>query len=149
MSQISRLREKLLIIVLNACFYRPQHSRRDGSKIDQFNYGKESIIPRRRKLPKFKFRNTSSEAALEAQNDSILLQKLPPEVRNMIWKEAMGGRTIHLWYRKKKFGNLRCVCPSEDPKEWNYQNRCRLRCWRQEQSSEKEMLGLVLSCRSM
>lgn len=123
--------------------------RRDRSKIDHFNHGKKIIIPKRRKPPKLMLKNISRETALKVQKDSALLQKLPPEIRNMIWKKAIGGRTIHLWYKEKKFGHLICVCPSEDPKEWNYQYGCRLKCWKVGQSYEKEILGLVLSCRLM
>lgn len=141
-----------------------QHKARDrrNRRLDPYNYdknGKEITIPKKKKFcarrrPRRRLTLPSEDlvaqsTAFGTQSHCALLQKLPREVRNIIWKEAVGGRVIHLWYTKR-FGHMICAYQEAEggAEEWNYQQGCRL-CWRGRGSNGHEMLGLILTCRVM
>lgn len=81
------------------------------------------------------------------------LWKLPYEVREEIWKYAVGGHHIHIVRRKGRLGNV--YCPAEEPLDPLRRDLCILK--RDEQGyyrptawpKDARPLALMLSCRQM
>jgi hypothetical protein len=48
---------------------------------------------------------------IDRQPQSLLLSKLPPEMRQLIWKECLGGMTFHLRVRNRKLIHVPCASP--------------------------------------
>lgn len=46
------------------------------------------------------------------QADSLLLRKLPAEIRLQIWENVLGGQTVHILRKTKKLGHR--ICPGEE-----------------------------------
>ncbi|PVH74618.1 hypothetical protein DL98DRAFT_593948 [Cadophora sp. DSE1049] len=88
---------------------------------------------------------TTLEHPGSVQLNSPLLS-LPREVRDMVWKNLMGGMIIHLWIDENDGKKLRgSYC-------WAEEENCRLRCraWLQKKGRVKwptiGVYGLILSC---
>ncbi|KAG9236731.1 hypothetical protein BJ875DRAFT_210704 [Amylocarpus encephaloides] len=79
------------------------------------------------------------------QSQCDLLNKLPSEVRQIIWKECLGGMTLHIDIRDRRL--RRFPCSSPDPK------LCHESCWtwypRPNAVPKRQLLALLLSCRQV
>lgn len=99
------------------------------------------------------------------QTQSRLLS-LPLELRQMIWRAAVGDSTIHMVLKKNKLGHLRCKAPStvECPLGFNGRTLSRACCWGAVDSAniwqpkagnnhhkltDGDILPLLQSCRQM
>ena len=74
------------------------------------------------------------------QSASLLLSKLPWELREMIWKQVVGGRYIHLGLCRSEAyrGRLGYIlCQSTDPCDWP---RCTKACYRRWHDFQPESL---------
>lgn len=131
-------------------------SRRDPYNIDE--NGREFTVPKERMLASPWTRKPlilppedliAQSKAFEVQTKSALLRLLC-EIRNNIWKEALGGRVIHLWYSGNSSGHIICAYrpAKEGAEEWNYLHGCRY-CWNGRSSNGDEKLGLISTCRAM
>jgi hypothetical protein len=82
------------------------------------------------------------------QADSTLLTKLPYEIRQMIWKECLGGMTIHLRIDHRHLRGQICV-EVETPDQ----------CWeffglsfadkQTKPHNKRQLLSILLSCRQV
>jgi hypothetical protein len=79
------------------------HERREG-------YIRTEPIPRSIS-PKFGRRRTLSTGGqrFRRATERCALLDLPPEIRDMIWREAMGEILVHLWVRDGKLGGTKCI----------------------------------------
>ncbi|KAL8975789.1 MAG: hypothetical protein Q9205_008074, partial [Flavoplaca limonia] len=59
---------------------------------------RRSGIPIRKRVP-FATQNAASRATLLRNATTPPLLRLPPEIRDKIWTEVLGGRLVHLMYR--------------------------------------------------
>jgi hypothetical protein len=67
-------------------------------------------IQRRRALTLSK--SLSSEKVLRTeQPQSLILNKLPPEIRQQVWEESLGGMTFHLYIEDRKLAYAACASP--------------------------------------
>lgn len=94
-------------------------------------------------------RLSNPKGAREAifQADSTLLGKLPYEVRQMIWKECLGGMTLHLKIDRRHLRGQSCGHGVPDT------------CWeffglyfsdiQMEKPENRQLLSLLLSCRQV
>ena len=56
----------------------------------------------------------SSEAVGEAQPSNPPFFRLPPEVRQMIYTEVLGGQTLHIIRKRNRLGFLKCRAPRRE-----------------------------------
>jgi hypothetical protein len=67
-------------------------------------------IQRRRALTFSK--SLSSEKVLRIeQPQSLIFNKLPPEIRQQIWEESLGSMTFHLYVEDRKLVHVACASP--------------------------------------
>lgn len=73
---------------------------------------------------------TSKRGHTLDQNRSQLM-RLPPELREMIWRAVLGDSTMHMILKEQKLGHLRCKAPSalECPLGYNGHTLSRECCW--------------------
>lgn len=98
---------------------------------------------------------TNRTGSESSQRASLLLRRLPPEIRWQIWKLCLGGRTIHL--RLGQSGQLHAiVCLSPRPElcdeyEVNYggQYGCSRYGFYENGMPMGQLLSLLLSCKQM
>lgn len=64
------------------------------------------------------------DRATNPQQQSALISKLPPELRRIIWQQALGGKLLHITRAKKKL--LAINCPVECPVQSDRISRA---CW--------------------
>ena len=58
------------------------------------------------------------------QEQCALVSKLPPEIRQMVWKRALGGKLLHITRAKKRL--LAIECPTRCPIQRNIRS---CTCW--------------------
>lgn len=77
------------------------------------------------------------------QSQCHLLDKLPLEIRQIIWIQCLGGMKVHVAIRDRRLRRL--SCSSSDPK------LCHETCWTARRSSDPklQLLALLLSCRQV
>jgi len=57
----------------------------------------------------------SSQQALQSQQpQSLILAKLPPEIRQYIWEECLSGMTFHLEFLERKLIQNACASPKPE-----------------------------------
>lgn len=121
----------------------------------------EAATKKKWTLPKLgsKFKQTAQDQITFEQEGCTIFTKLPREIRDMIWKECLGGSVLHFGFPDGKGrGYVACqnrVKPKNTSQleEWASGNGCLISCWDGEGmthgGSERHLLGLPLTCRRM
>jgi hypothetical protein len=82
------------------------------------------------------------------QANSEILTKLPFEIRQLIWKECLGGMTLHLKIENRR---LRSQCCTEDMKPdtcWEFFG-LRVKDRESKRPTKRQLLSILLTCRQV
>jgi hypothetical protein len=82
------------------------------------------------------------------QGNSELLTKLPFEIRQFIWKECLGGMTIHLKIENRRLCSQSCTENVQPDKCWEFFG-LQIQDKKSKTPTERQLLSIILTCRQV
>jgi hypothetical protein len=119
------------------------------TKIRKLYVRRQTAPPRQLKLRKRSHSISLPTAGKSVfQGNSELLTKLPFEIRQLIWKECLGGMTIHLKIENRRLRSQTCAEDLRPDTCWEFFG-LKVKDKKGKPPTKRQLLSILLTCRQM
>ncbi len=122
------------------------------SKIKKLYIRRQSAPPRQLKLRKRSHSISAPSVGKTVetcfQASSELLTKIPFEIRQLIWKDSLGGMTVHLKTWNRRLRSQCCTKDMQPDKCWEFFG-LQLKDRESKHPTRRQLISLLLTCRQV